>query len=416
MKKYTESPWLEIKNPLKFNKLTKNLTTEVVIVGAGLSGMLTAYFLAKQGKKAVILEADRVGSGATSYTTAMITYVYDTALDEQIKIYGKTKTKLIWEAGRMALDKLDSLIAKEKIDCDFEFCDGFAYASDIGQCEDLKNDFKSAQELVLKTTFAENREIGLKNYGVWTIPRQAKFHPLKFLFRLTQVVKDLGVEIYEQTEAKDIKEYKDRVIVSTDKYSITASQMVTSTYKPFKNPIETLFKKGWYKSYEIQALIPKSALKPGLYWELSNPYYYLRVDEYNTRQNSLLLGGEDHREELKFNPDKIYPKLEEFLRETLPNVNYKIIRKWDGPIIEPSDGLALIGRYHPRQSIASAFSGNGMIYSVLAGLIISDGILKKPNKFSKLYDPKRIPTIKQLYVKGRDYAEEFIGGALKNIF
>ena len=147
----------------------------------------------------------------------------------------------------------------------------------------------------------------------------------------------------------------------------------------------------------------------------SNPYHYFRIDK-GEKKDRMILGGEDHRHELPVDPEKQYIALEKYLKTLLPKGRYTITRKWNGPILEPSDGLAYIGRLYKKENVyvAMAFSGHGMTYSMIAGKLLSDLILGKKNPYEELYNPLRIPTIKQLLQKGYDYTEELFGGAVKN--
>ncbi len=97
------------------------------------------------------------------------------------------------------------------------------------------------------------------------------------------------------------------------------------------------------------------------------------------------------------------------------NFDYKIIKKWSGPILEPSDGLALIGEIEPKYYVATGFSGNGMTYSAIAAMMFKDLISRKKSKWTPIYDPKRPLLSKKTVYKAKDYLEEFAGGALKNL-
>jgi glycine/D-amino acid oxidase-like deaminating enzyme len=106
---------------------------------------------------------------------------------------------------------------------------------------------------------------------------------------------------------------------------------------------------------------------------MANPYNYLRVDEMAGQKDRLMVGGADHRSELKMPADKNYKALKEYMSHLSPNLSARVLRKWRGGILESSDGLPLIGETAPRRYVATAFSGNGMTYAALAGWISSSG-------------------------------------------
>jgi glycine/D-amino acid oxidase-like deaminating enzyme len=137
-----------------------------------------------------------------------------------------------------------------------------------------------------------------------------------------------------------------------------------------------------YKSYVYEVRIPRGLIKEGTYEDCNNPYHYFRVDR-QAKYDRMIIGGEDNRKEIAVDDRKNFKALEEYLTELLKGKRYTIVRKWTGPILEPSDGLALIGKFRSVQLIATAFSGNGMTYSGIAAT---------------------------------DYAGEFFGGVAKNVF
>lgn len=100
-------------------KIEGNVTADVAIIGRGLTGLLTAYLLVKNGK-VTVLEAGTVGSGATAYTTAFITQVIDINLSVLTKIFVAKTAQSIWQAGQHAIKTIETIVKKEKIDCEFQ--------------------------------------------------------------------------------------------------------------------------------------------------------------------------------------------------------------------------------------------------------------------------------------------------------
>ena len=142
-----KSPWKELKKEISFPKLNKDLEVDIAIVGGGLAGISTAYSLISSGKKIALIEKKEIGSGATEYTTAMVTQVIDTSLSDLTKMFGEEKTKLVWRAGCEAIDRLENIIATEKIDCDFMRCPGYCYAQKPDQLPGLRQDYETATKL-----------------------------------------------------------------------------------------------------------------------------------------------------------------------------------------------------------------------------------------------------------------------------
>ncbi len=413
---YMPTTWENIgKARKKYPALKGNTKADVVIVGGGLSGVLNAYFLSKAGKKVVLIESNKLGSNATAMTTAIITEVIDSSLTEIIDIYDSKSAKTIWKSGEKAILEIENIIQREKIDCEFKLCPNYFFASNQKQYQELVEEASFYKKLGLRANLHQNvTNLNFPNFGYLEIPNQAKFHPLKFLFGVAKAAAKRGAKIYERTEAIQISE-GDPFIVKTKKGNITSKDVVVTTYKPLTNE-KTHLKKAMYQSYVLEAEIPKDILGEAVYEDNSNPYYYFRVDR-GSRKDRLIVGGEDHKDIFGDTLlDKSFKGLENFLKQLLPGVKYKIVKKWNGPILEPTDGLPLIGRIKPHLYVATAFSGNGMTYSAISAILIRDLVLGRKNNWQKIYDPKRaLLEPKRLATKAKDYIEELFGGALKNL-
>lgn len=406
-----QSTWEDLKPLDRYPKFKGEAEADVVIVGGGLCGILTAYFLNQAGRSVILLEKSALASGATQLTTAFITKVVDTHLTDLIKMFGRRKAKLVWESGQKAITTIAEIVKKEKITCDFRSCSDFIYANDKKELEDLNKEYASAKKLGFDVNLRNPDDFGFKSYGILEIKDQAKFHPLKFLNELAKKASIRGVQIYEKSEVVEIKESQNRIYTRTKNGMIVSKDVVIATYQPFNNPIQTFLKKGMYKSYVMEVELKDNEIPEGIYEDLHSPYHYFRIDN----RNRMIVGGEDHRMELKMQDQTNFKALEEYLRSLIDD-GYKVLRKWTGPILEPTDGLALIGSFRKHQYVATAFSGNGMTYSTIAGILLTDLILQRKNSWATIYDPKRVPTLYQLYKKVGDCITEFTGGALKNMF
>jgi glycine/D-amino acid oxidase-like deaminating enzyme len=195
---------------------------------------------------------------------------------------------------------------------------------------------------------------------------------------------------------------------------VRAADVIVATYDPFNHPKETRFKKGMYVSYVLEAVMDHGAIREGIYEDMANPYHYLRADKIrkNTR---LIFGGEDHRIEIPMDQKKNFKALEKHFRDLIPaEAAYTITREWTGPILETMDGLPFIGSLEKHLYLATGFSGNGMTYAMIAAEMFLREIVGGLNPWRPLYEPGRVPSLRQLMKKGGDYTGALFGGALKN--
>jgi glycine/D-amino acid oxidase-like deaminating enzyme len=400
----------------KHPSLKTSTETEVLVIGGGITGIWCAYLLSKSGKKVVVIEKDRIGKGQTLYTTAFINQFIDTSLSHLVKMFSSETARLVWQSGADAISLISEVVKAEDIDCDFEKLSAYMYAQTENEHESLKEEYRLAEILDFKTRLHKHPSLGFQNAGALEVKNQAKFHPMKFLYSLAEAAIKSGVEIYEKTEAIEIVGTNPVKIVTKDGDIIEADDVIIATYEPFNNPKATHFKKGMYTSYVLEYEIPKGIIGEGMYLDLSNPYHYTRIDSQEKERDIMIVGGEDHRNELPVSSAKHFKALRQYVERTFPDLEMKEKRKWRGGILEPTDGLALIGEVSPHQYVATAFSGNGMTYSAIAGMVLRSLILGMKSSYKEVYDPKRKMDGKALLYKARDYTGEFIGGALKNIF
>lgn len=406
-----ESSW-GVKSGKSYPKLTKSISADVVVVGAGITGIFIAYVLSKAGIKVVLLEKNRqILQGATLMTTGFITKAIDTSFDELIWLLGEEGAKLVWKSGEKAMDLIAEIINKENIDCEYKTVSAYTYAKNLKQFKKITNEYRAIKKAGFEVALQnKSGKLFFDNAGFMELPYQSMFHAIKFAEALADRAEAAGTKFFVESEVLGIEEG----VVKTKEGQINARDIVISTYAPLTND-GTRFKKGMYQSYVFEIEIEKGLFAEGLYQDMHNPFHYFRIDSY-AMFDRMIVGGEDKRQDIKVSSGKNFNALEKYVKYLVSGHPYKITRRWDGPILEPSDGLALIGKIKPHTFVATAFSGNGMTYSAISATIIRDLIIGRSNAYVDLYDPLRTSSLRQKLIKAPDYVGEFFGGALKNFF
>lgn len=390
-----ETYW-KIKDQAMYPKLKESISADVAIIGGGLVGVLSAYTLSKAGKSVALIEENRLGQGATYLTTAFLTNLIDTDYSDLIKTLGLKKATMIADSHTKAINFIHKITKEEKIEDEFHPCSGYIYAKSKQELKAIKEEAESLKKVGIDAALAPKADLGFINAGYIEVKNQARFHPIKFIDRLGKIITKNNGKIFEKTKALEIKNSK----VITQNGEITAKRIISATYAPFNEPLGLFFKKAVYISYVVELLMPKGNLIEGIYQDPSNPYRYFRI-EHQGKNANIILGGEDHRADIPMNANKKYRRLLDYARD-LFGQDFKVVRKWQGPIMESIDGLAYIGEYK-NNLYATGFSGTGMTYAAIAAMMLSDIINGKPNQWQQIYDPKRLPSLKLLSVKGRDY-------------
>ena len=412
--KIPEKPSWDIGTSIhRSGKLVQDMATDIAIIGGGLTGLATAYMLSETGKKIVVIEKGWVGYGATGLTTAFLTQSIDTGLRDLIDMFGKDLTKLILRSHEEAIESVEKIVKDHNIECEFMRCSNFAYANDEKESEGLRDEEKAGKELGVPVEYKEDQALGFVNFGYLEWKNQAKFHPLKYLRSLVLLLKERGVEIFEESEVVDLSG-KGPYVLSTKEAKVTAQAVIEATYGPLKRKL--YFKKAFYDTYILELEIPGGEIPEGIYEDNMDPYHYFRVDRMGEKDR-VILGGEDHRSDIPVDESKNYQALIDYSDEVFKGIPHGMVRKWKGPIIEPVDGLPYIGAHKdPNIFYATGFSGNGMTYSHIAARIIADLIIGNKNPYAHIYAAGRKQALKHILKKGRDYTSELAYGAVKNTF
>ncbi len=404
----TTSPWMQVGEISSPASLSKDVETDVCVVGAGIAGMTAAYLLLREGRSVVILDDGPIGGGQTQRTTAHLSNAID---DRYFKIenwHGHTGARLAAESHTAAIDRIETIVNDEKIDCDFERLDGYLFGSPGESHELLEQEFLAARRAGLSEIeliphcplLAFDTEMCLR------FPRQGQFHPLKYLAGLKQAIQRMGGLVFTQTRVEKIDGGPPAKIRSYSGATVTATSVVVATNSPFNDFVTIHTKQAAYISYVLGFLIPKGSVTKALYWDTEHPYHYVRLQALPESESSgelLIVGGEDHKTGQANDAEERYRRIEEWTRKRF-SMCRDVVYRWSGQVLETIDGLAFIGR-NPLDSqnvyIATGDSGQGMTHGTIAGILITDLIVGRPNPWSTLYDPSR----KTLRAAGR-YLQE----------
>ena len=359
----------------KFDKreeLKGDIKTDVLIVGAGITGILIGYFLKKSGRDVVLIDKAEIASGNTKNTTAKITSQHDLIYNTLIKEFGEEKAKQYADANELAIRKYKQIIEERKIDCDFKEVPAYIYS--LNEVDKIIKEVEAAKKLGIEAEFIEKIDIPLDVKGAIKFNNQAQFNPLKFL-------KDISKElvIYENTRAIKIEES----LVSTDKGNIEANHIVIATHYPIMNAPGYYFMKMHQERSCVIALENAECIK-GMYIDYEKQGYSFR-----SYKGLLLLGGISQRTGENENGGS-YDELRKFAKDIYPNSKEKY--HWSAQDCITIDGIPYIGRYSnstPNIYVATGFNKWGMTSAMVSAMIISDFILGNENKFSEIFSPKR---------------------------
>ncbi len=378
-----KSIWQDGVSLPSFPSLSKDIKTDVLIIGGGMTGLLCAYFLQKEGINYVLAEGGRIASGVTKNTTAKITFQHGLVYQKLLNTQGREKAKMYLEAGREALAEYRELCAD--IPCDFEEKDAFTYS--LKSRKQIEEEVSVVNSLGFPAFFAETPTLPIKTRGAVCFPQQAQFHPLKCIAGFAK-----NLNIYEHTFITDID--KNTALFASGK--IRAEKIIVATHFPFINAHGSYF----LKLYQHRSYVTAFENAPDVRG--------MFVDESDTglsfrNQNGfLLVGCGGHRTGKK---SAAWKEAENLFPKATPRY------RWATQDCITLDSVPYIGQYSkntPHLFVATGFNKWGMTSSMVAAKILTDLVREKQNAYTPVFSPSRSIAKPQLIINGLESAANLL--------
>ena len=376
------------------NTLPGNCTTEIAVIGGGMAGILTAYYLQQKGKHVIVLEADRIGSGQTCGTTAKITSQHNLIYQKLIKNLGIERARQYATANQTAVLEYKRLIQRHSIFCGFEELPAYLYSTTVS--EPLRREAEAARKLGIQADFITDIELPFSVHGALRFPNQAQFHPMEFLQMIS-----MPLTVYENTRAISVNGGK----ISTNHGTVTAKSIVFACHYPFLNVPGFYFAKMYQKRSYVLALLHAPRIH-GMYLGIEKEGLSFRqAEEY------LLVGGRGHRtgESPKQNP---YKSLQSAAHHLFPDA--QTASHWSAQDCMSIDSVPYIGRFSalkPDWYVATGFNKWGMTSSMVSAMLLSDLICGNPNPYQEVFSPQRL-NLKASFKDGASHFGKSVKGLL----
>lgn len=351
-----------------FNEKNNKTKTDVLIIGGGIAGILTAYLLDKAGVDYLLVEAETICSGVTKNTTAKITSQHGLIYDKLIHEFGVDKARMYLEANEAALKMYKDLC--QNIDCDFEEKSAFVYSLD--DRNKLDKELTALQQIGFHAELVNTIPLPFPVVGAVKFENQAQFNPLKFIAAISN-----GLHICEHTKVLELTEHS----AITNRGKILANKIIVATHFPFINKHGSYFLKMYQHRSYVLALENGPAID-GMYLDEAE-----KGMSFRNYENLLLIGGGDHR---TGKSGGCWQELEKFAKLHYPNAREKY--RWATQDCMTLDGAPYIGHYSkntPDFYVATGFNKWGMTSSMVAATILTDMILGIHNPYTPVFSPSR---------------------------
>ncbi len=425
-----------------FNKIDKDYIVDVCIVGAGITGLSTAYYLSKKGLKVIVVDkSPQIGLKASGNTTAKITLQHNLIYNYLINSFGLDFATKYFESNKNAICNIKKIIDEEHIECDFEYKNNYVYTTTqdevtkihsevkaVKSLEDNINQIKESTENIAQNSSQENTnsyvqfvndcELPFKVCGAIKTINQAQFHPRKYMIGLAKAICDNGGLIFANSLVTDVSKDNNEYVTFCNEYTIKSKYVVLASHYPFINFPGFYFSKMYQVTSYAICIETAKKISDGMYINSEEPSLSFRNAKIGEKTVLIIAGG-NHK--TGYSPESDgnygYAYLERKAKELYPDC--KILYKWNTRDCITLDKVPYIGQFSslmPDVYVATGFNKWGMTTSNIAANIITNNILGVKNKYADVYDSSRFNPIKnraELKNMGKQLFHSFVSSRIK---
>ena len=375
-------------------KLTRDVKTDVTIIGMGISGAMIAEALTEAGHSVICIDRRGPLLGSTAATTALVQFEIDQPLSVLSHQIGRQNAERAWRRSRLAVMNLKARIDELGIRCNTEAKQSLYLAGDMLDAGGLRTEAEARRLAGIHATYltpsALREKFGMERNGAILSHDNLALDPRKLTAGLFREVLERKARFYAPVEATAIKTSRDEVVVATaGGPTIAAGHVVLATGYELVADLVPATDHKIISTWAIATRPQKQALWPGagFIWEASDPYLYLRA----TADGRVICGGEDE----DFTDE---PRRDALIAEKSDRISQKLLRllpqldttpefAWAGSFGTTATGLPFIGRLprHPRIHAVMGYGGNGITYSRIAAEIVSAAISGSDDCDAKLF-------------------------------
>ncbi len=258
-----ESFWL-LKNGIQYSypSLKKDIDTQILVVGGGITGALTSFALVEKGYNVVLIDRRDIGQGSTAATTSMLQYEIDVPLYELKEMIGEEGAELCYQKGVEAILKLNKLVEEYKIDCGFEMKQSLYLAHNKKSKEDLYKEYEARLTAGLDVKWMNAAQLiseyEIASHGGILSGVAASVDAYKLAHELIQISMSKGMQVYDQTTIQSMELNNARPVLFTDQHS-----MITCDKVVFCNGFEatTMIKENIANLFYTYASVSEQGIK-----------------------------------------------------------------------------------------------------------------------------------------------------------
>jgi glycine/D-amino acid oxidase-like deaminating enzyme/nitrite reductase/ring-hydroxylating ferredoxin subunit len=363
--------------------LEESIHTDVAIIGGGITGLTAAIHLKNAGRRVVVLEGNDIGAGTTGFTTAQLDMTTDSELKQLISRFGEDVTRQVVQASRDAIDEIEAR-CNQFGDCDFVRVPSYDYTEIGSRPQWMDEQYEAGCRMGVPVSLTDVIPLPFHCTHAVRTEQQGRFHSLRYLRHLAVQVHGQGSYVFENSRAEPPEPGQPIVTAHGE---VQAKDVFVATHSAFLKVSQWDLRVAPYQSYVLGARV-EDDIPDALFWDDAEPYHYIRWASSDD-PHLLLIGGADHKTG-QGSESHSFEQLEQYARERfkVEAIEYR----WSGEFFEPVDGLPYVGRVPNWEHIfvATGFSGTGMTLGPVAGKLVADLILERPNPLAEALSPGRL--------------------------
>lgn len=385
-----QSFWKIQAGRVNYPKLTADLEVDTAVIGGGISGVLTAYLLAKAGKSVAIVEAREFSAGSTGGTTAKLSSQHQLVYHEILERDGLETAKQFYEANEDGRKLIESIIKEHNIDCDFSEEDAYVFTQDGSHTDNLKEEAKAYDEIGIDGGMTTSLPIDINVDSALVMRKQAQFQPVKFIYGLLKVIEELGGKVIQHTRYMDKEYHDDYLVLTTDTpFKITCKQVVLATLFPVEDPHSFYSKTMKPMTSHLTAFESEKSFGTGMYISEDEPKRTFR-GAYDANQPILIVGGNTHPTGNKKSTLDHYEAIRQFTKAEFGLT--KMLAYWSEHDMVTPDRRPFIGPIEEgdnKMFVMTGYCKWGLAISGTAAQLITDLIEGNENSYEEFLSPQR---------------------------
>lgn len=413
----TESHWLRTTDSTSYPPLAKNTTVDAVVVGGGIAGLSTAWELTRAGRSVAVLEADRIASGVSGFTTAKLTAQHGLRYDRLRRTRGAEGAELYARSQQEAVERVAEICAELGVDSELERLPAYTYSRDSAQRPAMRAEAEAARAAGLDASYVETTGLPFTVACAVRIDGQAQFHPRKYLLALAADLTAYGNAVHERTRVIGLREGTPCQVTTENGYTVTARDVVVATHFPVFDRALLFTRMSPRRELVVAGPVPADRDPGGMYICEEGTKRSVRTAPLDDGHRLLIVTGESFTPGAADAAER-FRRLDDWMHTHFPVTETRY--RWAAQDNDPSDSVPLVGAFHPgarHTFVATGFGGWGMSSGVMAGRLITDLICAVTPPWTRLYDPRRLwsalreaPT---MLSQQAEVAQHFVGDRLR---